>query len=154
MPIYDYAHSDFTTVLEAIWSKAYNNVANANNIIQNIQYADEDMFESKAREKAMIEGEAYALRAFIHFDLLRMFAPAPTKNDQGTYIPYIMEYPSIRAPKLSVDSCCLLYTSSHAGNISFCHFQVAGSFGTGSEHGSHLTAHSFAQVFELSLIHI
>ena len=105
VPIYDYAHSDFTTVLEAIWSKAYNNVANANNIIQNIQYADEDMFESKAREKAMIEGEAYALRAFIHFDLLRMFAPAPTKNDQGTYIPYITEYPSIRAPKLSVDSC-------------------------------------------------
>lgn len=102
---YDYVQDEFVTVLETIWSKAYNDVANCNNIIQNIQKADPEIFVSKERERKLIEGEAYALRAFIQFDLLRMFAPAPLKNDQGKYIPYVTTYPSLRSPRLTVDSC-------------------------------------------------
>ena len=41
----------------------------------------------------MIKGEALAARAWLHFDLLRMFAPAPSSNPSGLYIPYVKEFP-------------------------------------------------------------
>lgn len=45
----------------------------------------------------MIWGEALALRAFIQFDMLRLFAASPAMNPGTTrYIPYISEYPVIR----------------------------------------------------------
>lgn len=41
----------------------------------------------------MIKGEALAARDWLHFDLLRMFAPAPSSNPSGLYIPYVKEFP-------------------------------------------------------------
>lgn len=52
-----------------------------------------------------MEGEALALRAFIQFDMLRIFAPAPVTSPKGTYIPYIKSYPEVLSVKLSVEEC-------------------------------------------------
>ena len=46
-----------------------------------------------------------ALRAFIQFDMLRIFAPAPVTSPKGTYIPYIKSYPEVLSVKLSVEEC-------------------------------------------------
>lgn len=43
----------------------------------------------------MILGEALALRALLHFDLLRMFAPSMEADDGKAYIPYVDAYPVI-----------------------------------------------------------
>ncbi len=53
-------------------------------------------------ERKMITGEAYACRALIHFELLRLFAPAPVNDDGRAYIPYIESYPVLSATKLGV----------------------------------------------------
>lgn len=76
-------------------------VANCNNIIQQIEHADPEIFSWKEKEKAMIWGEALALRAFIQFDMLRLFAPAPSTNlGDRKFIPYVNTYPSyISNPK-------------------------------------------------------
>ena len=50
----------------------------------------------------MITGEAYALRGFIHFDLLRLFAPSLAAGGDGNYIPYCETYPAIYNKRLSV----------------------------------------------------
>ena len=47
-------------------------------------------------------GEAYACRALMHFDLLRLFAPALINDDQGTYVPYVDTYPEIYATSMQV----------------------------------------------------
>lgn len=91
--------------IQNIWLAAYNIIANANNLIQNIEKADTNIFQHGVMERDLIMGEAYACRALMHFDLLRLFAPAPVNDDGGKYIPYVEKYPDIQAPAISVEEC-------------------------------------------------
>lgn len=52
-------------------------------------------------EGEILEGEALAMRAFLHFDLLRMFAPAYTGNESKIAIPYVESYESKRYSHIS-----------------------------------------------------
>lgn len=102
---YDYNYTDFYKLPKAIWEEGYNAVANCNNLIAHIRHANPNLFASKELERSLIEGEALALRAFIQFDMLRLFAPAPVTEPKGTYIPYIKSYPEVLSTKLSVQEC-------------------------------------------------
>lgn len=103
---YDWDHLNMEPCIERIWRKTYNAVANCNNIIQNITNEDPGKFSYKDKEKCMIWGEALALRAYLQFDMLRLFAPAPvTKPGNRTFIPYVSEYPVYVSKALTVDSC-------------------------------------------------
>lgn len=94
---YQYDDKLISPIFENIWSKTYNNIANCNNLIQRVEKEDASMFSDPVTEGDLIRGEALALRAFLHFDMLRLFAPAPivAQNDQTTYIPYYENYPSL-----------------------------------------------------------
>ena len=106
----DFAKLDYTTTysvsyLKNVWTDAYNIIANANNLIQNLKNASPDLFSQGEMEKNLILGEAYACRAFMHFDMLRLFAPAPVNDDGKAYVPYVEAYPSLYSQKLGVQSC-------------------------------------------------
>lgn len=102
----NYKHTKVSSMIEETWLAAYNIIANANNLIQNIlQKSTPDLFEEGELERNMILGEAYACRALMHFDILRLFAPAKVQDDGKNYIPYVEEYPSIMANGISVDAC-------------------------------------------------
>ena len=49
------------------------------------------------------KGEALGLRAFLHLDLLRMFAPSYASNAQAPAIPYVMTYSTAVTPQSTVD---------------------------------------------------
>ena len=103
---YDWDHSYMEPRVESIWKKTYNAVANCNNIIKNIADESPEKFGYKHLEKNMIWGEALALRAYMQFDMLRLFAAAPvTKPNNRTFIPYVSEYPVYVSKALTVDSC-------------------------------------------------
>lgn len=103
---YDWDHQYIEPCIESIWKKTYNAVANCNNIIQNIANDDPEKFDYKEKEKCMIWGEALALRAYLQFDMLRLFAPAPSTNPGNRlFIPYVSEYPVYVSKALTVDSC-------------------------------------------------
>lgn len=91
---YKYDDSDVKGVISTIWSVGYNDIANCNNLIRNISNEDPRLFTENELEKNMIWGEALALRAFLHFDILRMFAPSMKKDDKKAYIPYVDTYPA------------------------------------------------------------
>lgn len=76
------------SAISKIWEKQYSIIANVNKIIAHIDEAPATIFTYGQDEKDLIKGEAYALRAMLHFDLLRLFAPAPATNPTGTYLPY------------------------------------------------------------------
>jgi len=95
---FQFDDSDVKTFISNIWSIGYNNIANCNNLILNVSEASSSIFKEGEFEKNMIWGEALALRAFIHFDLLRLFAPAISKDDGKSYIPYVEVYPTIVPP--------------------------------------------------------
>lgn len=69
---------------EAIWSKAYEAILNLNDLIDNV-----DKYNTLIPFKAnIIKGEAYGLRAMLHFDLLRLFGPVYSENPDRQSIPY------------------------------------------------------------------
>ena len=72
-----------------IWSKMYHVRADCNDLIDHVSKESASAFEFGEIEKAKIYGEALAMRAFVHFDLLRLFAPA--KDDGKRYIPYVTD---------------------------------------------------------------
>ncbi len=69
-----------------IWSNAYSAIGNCNEILRVI---DEKKGLFSANNYAIIKGEALALRAYLHFDLLRMFANSYKTNPTGRGIPYV-----------------------------------------------------------------
>ena len=60
---------------ERTWLAGYNIIANANNLFKWLdQKGDEVIYHEETRN--MIRGEALAIRAALHFDLLRLWGPA------------------------------------------------------------------------------
>lgn len=50
---------------------------------------------------AVVRGEALAMRAYIHFDLLRLFAPYDFSSEAKPAIPYVKEARPAIAPQLT-----------------------------------------------------
>ncbi len=98
----DYQQTNLLPLIDNIWLKAYNIVAGANNLVANIKNEPANKFDKGKMEQDMILGEAIAIRAFLHFDMLRLFAPAPVSDDEGLYIPYVKEFPNTAAQRTSV----------------------------------------------------
>lgn len=76
------------------WDRAYSTINRANNIINaNIIYDVNNEAKEKA-EFTQIKGEALALRAMIHFDLVRIFAQnyAFTTDANHLGIPYVKKH--------------------------------------------------------------
>lgn len=77
-------------VIENLWAKQYNSIAQLNYLLKHL---DTHPAELSERDYHLIKGEALALRGFLHFDLLRLFAPAyseATANEPA--IPYVTEF--------------------------------------------------------------
>lgn len=98
---FNYDAQDSETLIDNIWSKTFNSIANANNLLSRIDNEDPLKFAGEELEKNVIKGEALALRAFLHFDMVRLFAPS--KDDGRTYIPYFEKYPSTFEPRTTVN---------------------------------------------------
>ncbi|WP_316841633.1 RagB/SusD family nutrient uptake outer membrane protein [Pedobacter gandavensis] len=73
------------TTIRSIWLSAYSGIANANNILSNME---EKRAVFTGDNYNLIRGEALGLRAFLHFDLLRMFGPMMADQATAKSIPY------------------------------------------------------------------
>ena len=82
---FNYDASFPTSYIRAIWANNYSGIANVNNLLAHI---DENPRLFSAENHSVIKGEALALRAFLHFDLLRCFGVSYTVNPQQPSIPY------------------------------------------------------------------
>lgn len=91
---YNYEDKFLQPLIEDLWEEMFNAIANCNDIIAHAEKADPMMFYNRELEKNLILGEAHALRAMLHFDILRLFAPAPIKNRSEKLIPYVTVFPT------------------------------------------------------------
>lgn len=83
---YQYDDNDYVRQrLLGVWTKAYQSIGYANNILQNLEKKSPDELEYYD----LYKGEMLGVRAMLHFDLLRLFASAD-KSKQG--IPYVTSY--------------------------------------------------------------
>lgn len=100
----DFVYNSSTTesVVSDIWETSYSVISNINKIIEHIDGTPAGAFEYGEEERDLIKAEGHALRAMLHFDLLRLFAPAPATDPTGTYIPYRENFSSLPGTKLTV----------------------------------------------------
>lgn len=90
---YDYKQVDVESELSSTWSKSYNNISNVNNILKNLERFNPANLEYYN----LYKGEALGLRAFMHFDLLRMYTENVQLNSSASGIPYAMDF-GLKAP--------------------------------------------------------
>ncbi len=86
--VFDYEDDTSVSMIDAIWGDMYNAIVNLNELISQLESADQSMFTG--RNYQIIKGEAYGLRAFLHFDLLRLFGPSYAAGPNSDAIPYII----------------------------------------------------------------
>ena len=104
--ILDFKNLELTPTTDQMWSDAWNIVANCNELAQQAELADSILFYGGERERTMILGEAIALRAYLQFDLLRVYAPSPAMNaGERTFIPYVNTYPAYVNNRETVSYC-------------------------------------------------
>ena len=88
---------DHPDIVDGIWSDAYKAIRDINNFIENMDLITSNVV-SDSRKNIMV-GEAHALRAMIHFDLLRLYGPVYKTSSTEEAIPYVDKV-SIDLPEL------------------------------------------------------
>lgn len=102
----DFKNNELVPTTDRMWADAWNVVANCNELAQMAEQADPSIFMDGDFERNMILGEAIALRAYVQFDLLRVYAPSPKMNPgERTFIPYVNLYPSYVNNRQTVSYC-------------------------------------------------
>lgn len=84
----DYTDSQVETLLDGVWTKYYNVIVQLNDVIDHINVSN---LKFTNNTDVLIRGEALGLRAFLHFDLLRLFGPVPSAlQGDPQAIPYVI----------------------------------------------------------------
>jgi hypothetical protein len=97
---YNYTEASSISRINSLWLNMYNAIANINELIINLEGADKTMFAG--RNYNLIKGEAFGLRAFMHFDLLRLFGQSYEAGAATKAIPYVTKVNATATPLSSV----------------------------------------------------
>lgn len=81
-----------------IWSKAYATIGYVNNVLRNLDRKN----EQSMHYYKLYKGEALGLRAYLHFDLVRLIAPSIQSKPHAQAIPYVTIYEALVSPFKSV----------------------------------------------------
>lgn len=95
---YNYTSDANKIRIANIWRQGFKVIANTNNILEQIDNK-QDLFASKNYE--LIKGECLGVRAFVHFDLLRLFGPIPLADDNRPCIPYVTKLGKTSPPRMT-----------------------------------------------------
>lgn len=96
--IYTY-DGTYQTTVDGIYKAMFNIIANINNFLKFVDQnrsviTTPDYYET-------MKGEALGLRAFLHFDLLRLYGPVYSQNPEGKAVPYRTSFDNEATPILS-----------------------------------------------------
>jgi len=99
--LYSYTNKDFITRKDSIWNGLYNAIANCNLILANIEDGKKIM---TSMDYTIIKAEALGMRAYLHFDALRIFAPSFASNPDAAAIPYVTDFSNKVTPLSTVSA--------------------------------------------------
>ena len=97
---YKYATEYWRGRLDQTWNKAYALILNCNKILETI---DENQHLFTEGSYYVVKGEALALRAMLHFDMLRLFGPVYSKDSDKKAIPYYTKQTNTPEPILTAE---------------------------------------------------
>ena len=98
---YNYTNDGPKGTFEAIWKAAYKLIADCNEFLEKVPEHQDLMSQANYR---MSMGEALAIRACCHLDLMRLWGPSPKYVDAGkTYLPYVVKNSADRYEYMTYD---------------------------------------------------
>ncbi|TXH60892.1 MAG: RagB/SusD family nutrient uptake outer membrane protein [Bacteroidia bacterium] len=97
---YDYEDAGSQSKIFNIWKNMYAAIGGTNNIIK---WANQNSSVLTSEKKNQVLGEAYALRAYLHFDLIRLFCPDVKNEPKAKGIPYNKEFGVSLPPVYTVE---------------------------------------------------
>lgn len=92
-------HLRIKPLYAGIWASGYESIGYINNVLRNLEKPD----NKNMRYRDLYKGEALGLRALLHFDLLRLFAPHIERKPQALAIPYVTIYEAKVSPFKKVE---------------------------------------------------
>ena len=97
---YNYANTsnNIKGNFDSMWTTIYNLIVNLNIIIEE---CGDDHPALNGVWHGLIKGEALAMRAFLHLDILRIFGPTHSREPNGLYMPYVTNSDQSVSPLLS-----------------------------------------------------
>lgn len=104
---YAYQDASAETKINSIWNNQYASIAQINYLLKDI---DKNKALFTGNNYGIIKGEALALRAFLHFDLLRLFSAHAASNLDKEAIPYMKDFtvvPQASLTTANVIQACL-----------------------------------------------
>jgi starch-binding outer membrane protein, SusD/RagB family len=104
---YNVQDADVKAAAKKIWDGHYFSIGNLNNLLANV---DAKKLLFTGANYNIVKGEALGLRAYLHFDLLRLFAAAPAAAGLNTpAIPYVTKLSPYASPVATtgavIDAC-------------------------------------------------
>ncbi len=103
---FDYENTNARPAISALWSNIYEAIANDNNVLRHLSTCDRAIFSDNNFD--LIQGEALALRAYLHFDALRLFGPSFKMDRYGKCIPYVTTVSHDNTPYSSAEEVVTL----------------------------------------------
>lgn len=126
--LYDYKAAQIESTFSSIYNNLYKVIADVNGLLKDID-ANRNVFKRNNYE--LIKAEALAIRAFCHFDILRLFGPMPTQLPSEAILPYVKTVSTIPNSKITYEQFTknLLDDLQEAedlfeGNDPICHYSI------------------------------
>ena len=83
---HQYDKDNVRPAIKAIYGKLFNVISSANVLLKNLEKRGENI--GNETKRAVITGEAYAIRAYCQFDVLRLFGQIPQGATKQVSLPY------------------------------------------------------------------
>lgn len=113
---YQYNTEYWRNRLDQTWNKAYALILNCNKILETID-GNKNLFTDGSYY--IIKGEALALRAMLHFDMLRLFGPVYSKDSDKKAIPYYTKQTNSPEPFLTAQEVMEKITADYEDALNY-----------------------------------
>ena len=113
---YQYNTEYWRNRLDQTWNKAYALILNCNKILETID-GNKNLFTDG--NYYIIKGEALALRAMLHFDMLRLFGPVYSKDSDKKAIPYYTKQTNSPEPILTAQEVMEKITTDYEDALNY-----------------------------------
>lgn len=89
LALHNYSEAGCTAKIKDVYGQLYTIITSANSILNNIDHAkNEGVFKTTGMYE-IIKGEALAIRAMCHLDILRLFGPVPSLATNRKILSYV-----------------------------------------------------------------
>lgn len=106
--LHNYSNINCENRIQAIYAQLYTIITSANSILDHIEVAKNNGVFTTPGFYELVKGEALAIRAMCHLDILRLFGPVPTHTNGSLILPYVTKVDKTPTMHKNYENYCTL----------------------------------------------